>query len=242
MFHGFSTALAPHDICLLKTTEPLFPLAISLSMSTSSSFASSYFFRPFSAHLNSFRVPSFIFFAFRVISRVSPTRSIMIFSPVVSFSMKLHHFLLNTTVFASSFMALTAANGFFTSLSRKIIPHCFPFSSISKTASPYSSIFVPFAAASLGFLSNFLLSTPCFRLGQTLLAAPLSTVTLTTPSFASSLTAAVSSSSSSTAPTCNSLNLFLTVNPDLVGIYASSVLSIGLLDSSITQHSSTQPC
>ena len=40
--------------------------------------------------------------------------------------------MLNTTVFPSSFMALTAAKGFLTSLSRNLTPHCFPFSSESQ--------------------------------------------------------------------------------------------------------------
>ena len=86
----------------------------------------------------------------------------------------------NKTTFPSSTIALTEANGLWTSASRKFILNFIPSLMNSHLASPATRMGLPFAAANFTVLVDFVLSTHFFRLGQTLLAAPESTVISTT--------------------------------------------------------------
>ena len=74
----------------------------------------------------------------------------------------------NTTTFPSSTIALTEANGLLTSASRNFILHFIPSRMNSNLASPSTRMGLPFAAANFTAFFDFVLSTPFFRLGQTL--------------------------------------------------------------------------
>ena len=104
----------------------------------------------------------------------------------------------NTTTFPSSTIALTEANGLLTSACRNFILHFIPSRMNSNLASPSTRMGLPFAAANFTAFFDFVLSTPFFRLGQTLLAAPESTV-ISTTSCTVSIAFTSSSSSLSTA-------------------------------------------
>ena len=99
--------------------------------------------------------------------------------------------------------ALTDTNGILTSASRNLVLHFLPFRTSSNLASPPTRMGLPFAATNFTVLVDIVLSTPFFRLGQMLLAAPESTVISTISSMAST---AFTSSSSSLSIAVNARN------------------------------------
>ena len=82
----------------------------------------------------------------------------------------------NTTMFPSSTIALTEANGLVTSAFRNFMLHFSPSRTNSSVGSPSTHVGLPVAAANLTVFAAFVLVSHFFRISPTFLAAFESTV------------------------------------------------------------------